>query len=170
MDEYEVLSAVENVIRSNEKQTHTCAQAATELVVNRFLIERDIDDLMGMINYEFATFPGTVDFSQYKPYISCDYDSGESEYRVELAYYLYPNDARVYDWTMENAPNLSMNIALSHNGKKLYVNWEYKTDLVTIKVSYDAILPDEDVWMLRSIGKIQVTEQVVRNESLVCTK
>ena len=170
MDANEVSRLTMDVIKDNDKRAHTRALAATELVVNRFLVERDIDDLMNVIADTFATFPETIDFNQHKPYISCDYNSNESEFRIEMEYYLYPQSASVYDWTMGQIPDSLVDVNLSHTGKKLYVNWKFETDLVTIKVSYDAILPDEDVWMLRSIGKIQVTEQVVRNESLVCTK
>ena len=181
MDAMATIEMARQTVESLYKNEQARMSAVETLRYESKYMTQDIRNLWDLMDVVFETFPSENGLNLKEPYISTSYDKKNDDNvtcRVELSYWPYFNDNnRIYEWALENVTNyesfstkVSTALSLSHDGKRLFANYRFESPTAIIRVGIDVKVPDEDVWMLRSIGKIQVTEQVVRSESLVCTK
>lgn len=86
----------------------------------------------------------------------------------------------LYDWLMSHKLSDDEELTISYNGKSLTFRKKMlggidddessQHHIARLSISMDVSIPEEDIWMLKSLGKIVNREVTVSEQVVMCTK
>ena len=166
---------------TGKQRDRTRERFSAAIVLDEHVSSDAYDDAVSGMAQLFRTFPhtGGKSFFDSEPYFCVNYKKEDDDdilrAYLQITYYPYfhGNNSEIYAWCLENINWADKDACnLSYDGKKLNfkVTVHSYDGCIDLVVSFSVDIPEEDEWMLRSIGKLQTREVPAYVEQCVVCK